>query len=139
MNVFILGALISTFLSNDATALILTPVVFYTLTTRLRLNPLPFMFACTFIADTASFTLPVSNPINILFTGAFPQAQDLGAFLKHLLAASLLAIGLNIILFVLLFRKQIPAQFEPEEMEGRARLLVKMAGISLCMSRLAWL
>ncbi|MDB5081429.1 MAG: hypothetical protein JWP00_3353 [Chloroflexi bacterium] len=139
MNVFILGALISTFLSNDATALILTPVVFYTLTTRLRLNPLPFMFACTFIADTASFTLPVSNPINFLFTWAFSQAQDLGAFLKHLPAASLLAIGLNIILFVLLFRKQIPAQFEPEEMEDRARLLVKMAGISLCLSRLAWL
>ncbi len=116
LNVFILGALISTFLSNDATALILTPVV-YTLTTRLRLNPLPFMFACTFIADTASFTLPVSNPINILITGAFPQAQDLGAFLKHLLAASLLAIFLNIGLFVFIFRKQLPRRFEAREME----------------------
>jgi arsenical pump membrane protein len=116
LNVFILGALISTFLSNDATALILTPVV-YTLTTRLRLNPLPFMFACTFIADTASFTLPVSNPINILITGAFPQAQDLGTFLRHLLAASLVAIGLNILLFVLIFRRQLPRRFKPEEME----------------------
>ena len=46
------------FLSNDATALILTPLV-YTLVLRLRLPPLPFMFACTFIADTASFVLPV--------------------------------------------------------------------------------
>jgi len=38
-------------LSNDATALILTPVV-YVLVTKLRLPVLPFLFACTFIADT---------------------------------------------------------------------------------------
>ncbi len=110
LNVFLLGALISTFLSNDATALILTPVV-YTLTTRLKLNPLPFMFACTFIADTASFTLPVSNPINILITGSFPEAQSLGAFWKHLLAASLVAIFLNTALFVVIFKRQLPANF----------------------------
>ncbi len=141
LNVFILGALISTFLSNDATALILTPVV-YTLTTRLRLNPLPFMFACTFIADTASFTLPVSNPINILITGAFPQAQDLGAFLKHLLAASLVAIGLNILFFVLLFRKQIPARFKPEEMEQPGKIIEQKGRdyftfVSICLALIA--
>lgn len=116
LNIFALGALISTFLSNDATALILTPVV-YTLVTRLRLNPLPFMFACTFIADTASFTLPVSNPINILITGAFPQTQELGTFLKHLLVASLLSIGLNTLLFALIFRRQLPARFSGEGLD----------------------
>ena len=73
--VFVLGALITAFLSNDATALILTPVI-YTLVTRLRLAPLPFMFACTFIADTASFLLPVSNPINILVGNAFGADLD---------------------------------------------------------------
>src|SRR6185312_3605830 len=108
-NVFLVGVVISTFLTNDATALILTPVV-YTLVTRLRLNPLPFMFACTFIADTASFTLPVSNPINILITGGFPQTQALGTFWKHLLVASLLSIGLNTLLFALIFRRQLPAR-----------------------------
>ncbi|MBN9386765.1 MAG: arsenic transporter [Chloroflexi bacterium] len=122
LNVFLLGALISTFLSNDATALILTPVV-YTLTTRLRLNPLPFMFACTFIADTASFTLPVSNPINILITGAFPQTQSLGAFLQHLLAASLIAIALNILFFVIIFRKQLPRRFSPDDMEQPVKII----------------
>jgi arsenical pump membrane protein len=116
LNIFALGALISTFLSNDATALILTPVV-YTLVTRLRLNPLPFMFACTFIADTASFTLPVSNPINILITGAFPQTQELGTFLKHLLVASLLSIGLNTLLFAFIFRRQLPARFSGEGLD----------------------
>jgi arsenical pump membrane protein len=65
LNVFLLGTLISAVLSNNATALILTPIV-YVLVTKLRLPVLPYLFACTFIADTASFLLPVSNPINII-------------------------------------------------------------------------
>jgi arsenical pump membrane protein len=65
LGVFVVGTVTTTFLSNDATALILTPVV-CSVATRLRLPPLPYLFATTFVADTASMTLPVSNPINIL-------------------------------------------------------------------------
>lgn len=81
LNTFLLGSMISTVLSNDATALILTPIV-YTLVIRLRLPVLPFLFACTFIADTASFLLPVSNPINIIILSAF--RLDLWTFLRLL-------------------------------------------------------
>src|SRR3989442_1676061 len=81
LNTFLLGSLISMFLSNDATALILTPIV-YSLTTRLRLPVLPYLFACTFIADSASFLLPVSNPINIIVLSTFPL--DLWTFLRLL-------------------------------------------------------
>jgi len=109
LNVFILGALISTFLSNDATALILTPIV-YTLVTRLRLRPLPFMFACTFIADTASFVLPVSNPINIIVLSSFHL--NLLEFMRLLLPTSLLVIAINIGAFFLLFRRDLRGQFE---------------------------
>lgn len=114
INVFLLGTIISTFFSNDATALILTPVV-YSLVTRLRLNPLPFMFACTFIADTASFVLPVSNPINILVLGQFPAG--LPDFLKHLLLPSLICVGLNLLFFILIFRKDLPKVFEGNRLE----------------------
>jgi len=55
--------------------------------TKLRLPVLPYLFACTFIADTASFLLPVSNPINIIITSRFPL--DLLAFLRLLLLPSL--------------------------------------------------
>ncbi len=128
LNVCILGVIISTFLSNDATALILTPVVF-TLVSRLNLPVLPFMFACTFLADTASFSLPVSNPINILVGGTFPQTQGLGNFWLHLLIPSLLAITLNIGLFVLLFRKQIPKSFDLAALEKPRRVIeVRGAG-----------
>jgi arsenical pump membrane protein len=110
-NVFLLGVVISTFLTNDATALILTPVV-YALVTRLRLNPLPFVFACTFIADTASMTLPVSNPINIILSRRFPELT-LGGFLHYLLLPSMAAIAINVAVFAFLFRRVLRTPFTP--------------------------
>ncbi len=109
LNVLLLGVLISAFLSNDATALILTPIV-YSLVTRLRLNALPFMFACTFIADTASFLLPVSNPINIIVPSHFRLA--LLQFWRLLLLPGVLVISMNIGGFCWLFRRQIAGTFE---------------------------
>jgi arsenical pump membrane protein len=108
--VFAVGATISVFLTNDSTALILTPVV-YALVTRLRLPVLPFMFACTFIADTASFVLPVSNPINIIILNAF--GSSLGTFLRYLFLPSIVAIGLNTALFMWLFRRDLAHKYEP--------------------------
>lgn len=109
LNIFLLGSLISMILSNDATALILTPIV-YVLVTRLRLPVLPFLFACTFIADSASFLLPVSNPINILLTSQFPL--DLPTFLKLLSLPCLVVIGVNIGIFFLLYRRQLHGRFD---------------------------
>jgi arsenical pump membrane protein len=113
LGVFLLGMLITAFLSNDATALILTPVVF-AMVTRLRLPPLPFMFACTFIADTASFLLPVSNPINILFLDSFGGA--LGVYLQHMLLPSLFCIGFNIALFLFLFRADLRRKYQLKDL-----------------------
>jgi arsenical pump membrane protein len=109
LNVFLLGSLISMLLSNDATALILTPIV-YVLVTKLRLPVLPYLFACTFIADTASFLLPVSNPINIIITSRFPL--DLLTFLRLLFLPSLVVIGINIGIFFLLYRNQLKGDFD---------------------------
>jgi arsenical pump membrane protein len=106
---FLLGSLISMLLSNDATALILTPIV-YSLVTRLRLPVLPYLFACTFIADTASFLLPVSNPINILVTSQFPLG--LLTFLRLLFLPSLLVIGINTGVFYFLYRRQLHGRFD---------------------------
>jgi arsenical pump membrane protein len=113
LNIFLLGSLISLVLSNDATALILTPVV-YVLVTKLRLPVLPFLFACTFIADTASFLLPVSNPINIIILSHFPL--DLLTFLRLLLLPNLIVIGINIGVFFLLYRHELQGQFKPERL-----------------------
>src|SRR5712692_4479177 len=114
---FLLGSLISMVLSNDATALILTPIV-YTLVTRLRLPVLPFLFACTFIADTASFLLPVSNPINIIVLSTF--RLDLWTFLRLLLLPSLIVIGINIGVFFLLYRRQLQGSFDAKRLPSPA-------------------
>src|SRR5579859_7928154 len=68
--VFALGAVISLLYANDSAALILTPIV-YALVVRLTLDPLPFVFAITFVADTASMGLPVSNPLNVILSDRF--------------------------------------------------------------------
>ncbi len=114
-NVFLLGTLISTFLTNDATALILTPVV-YALVTRLRLDPLPYVFACTFIADTASMTLPISNPINIILGQRF-RGLALTDFLHYLLLPSLAAIAINIVAFAFIFRRRLTGRFSLQQGE----------------------
>ncbi len=113
LNVFLLGTLISMVLSNDATALILTPIV-YVLVTKLRLPVLPYLFACTFIADTASFLLPVSNPINVIIISRFPL--DLWTFVRLLFLPSLVVIALNIGLFFLLYRTQLKGSFDIERL-----------------------
>src|SRR5256886_12050191 len=117
LNTFLLGSLISMVLSNDATALILTPIV-YTLVTRLRLPVLPFLFACTFIADTASFLLPVSNPINIIVLTTFHL--DLWTFLRLLLLPSLLVISVNITVFFWLYRRQLRGTFDAKRLPSAA-------------------
>src|SRR5258708_25186959 len=113
LNTFLLGSLISMFLSNDATALILTPII-YGLTTRLRLPVLPYLFACTFIADTASFLLPVSNPINIIVLSRFPL--DLWTFLRLLFVPGIVMISINICIFFLLYRRQLHGRFDSKRL-----------------------
>src|SRR5260370_1861579 len=65
--VFGVGTMVTVFLSNDATAVVLTPAV-YAVTKAAKAKPLPYLFACAFIANSASFVLPISNPANL---GAF--------------------------------------------------------------------
>ncbi|WP_455381503.1 ArsB/NhaD family transporter [Salinispira pacifica] len=108
---FAAGSLVTAFLSNDATALILTPVVL-TLVTRLRLPVMPFMFACTFVADSASFLLPVSNPVNLVVLSATPEG--LGGFFVHLFPAAAVVVAMNWALFDLLFRRELAQSYQSD-------------------------
>src|SRR5437763_8927706 len=90
----------------------------YTLVTRLRLPVLPFLFACTFIADTASFLLPVSNPINIIVLTTFHL--DLWTFLRLLFLPGLLVICINIVVFFFLYRQQLKGSFDAKRLPSAA-------------------
>jgi arsenical pump membrane protein len=117
--VFGLGALLTAFFSNDATALILTPIVF-ALVTRLKLNALPYVFACAFIANTASMLLPVSNPVNLLAVGRFNI--NLGEYCKFLLIPSILVILFNIGIFRLIFHREIAAPMQNNYSPGPVKI-----------------
>lgn len=117
VNLFLVGAGITALLTNDATALVLTPVV-YVLVTRLRLVPTPFVFACTFVADAASFLLPMSNPVNLILLG--PDELRLDRYLWHLLPASLVVLAWNLGLFLWIFRAQLRGQIHAADIPPAA-------------------
>jgi arsenical pump membrane protein len=62
------GILVTVLLSNDATAIVLTPAV-YAATRAAGAAPLPYLLVCAFIANAASFVLPISNPANLVVFG----------------------------------------------------------------------
>jgi arsenical pump membrane protein len=67
--IYAVGILVTVLLSNDATAIVLTPAV-YAATRAAGAAPLPYLFVCAFIANAASFVLPISNPANLVVFGA---------------------------------------------------------------------
>jgi len=67
--VFAVGTLVTIFLSNDATAVVLTPAVAAVVKTARAEKPLPYLFICALIANAASFVLPMSNPANLVIYG----------------------------------------------------------------------
>ena len=68
--VFAVGTLVTVFLSNDATAVVLTPAVAAVVKAAKADKPLPYLFICAFIANAASFVLPISNPANLVIYGS---------------------------------------------------------------------
>ena len=67
--VYAVGTIVTIFLSNDATAVVLTPAV-YQAAKKAQAAPLPYLFICAFIANAASFVLPISNPANLVVYGS---------------------------------------------------------------------
>jgi len=67
--VYGVGVLVTAFLSNDATAVVLTPAVAAVARAARARDPLPYLFVCAFVANAASFVLPISNPANLVIYG----------------------------------------------------------------------
>ena len=68
--VFAVGTVVTVFLSNDATAVVLTPAVAAVIKAAKAKEALPYLFICAFIANAASFVLPISNPANLVIYGS---------------------------------------------------------------------
>jgi arsenical pump membrane protein len=94
--VYLVGTIVTIFLSNDATAVVLTPAV-YAAANQAKAKPLPYLFICAFIANAASFVLPISNPANLVVYGA--QMPPLKIWLAEFGVASMVS---TIVTFVAL-------------------------------------
>jgi len=87
--VYGVGVVVTVFLSNDATAVVLTPAVLAAARAA-RADPLPHVFACAFVANAASFVLPIANPANFVVFGS--GLPPLGAWLARFALPSFAAI-----------------------------------------------
>jgi arsenical pump membrane protein len=109
--VYAVGTIVTIFMSNDATAVVLTPAIL-TAVRRAKVQPLPYLFVCAFIANAASFLLPISNPANLVVF--HNQMPPLGRWLGSYGVPSLLSIVATFIVMRWLFRKELRTAIEGE-------------------------
>jgi arsenical pump membrane protein len=102
--IYLAGVVVTALLSNDATAVVLTPAVLAAVR-RARVEPRPYLLACALIANAASFLLPVSNPANLVVYGRHIPA--LGPWLRLFLLPSIVAIVATYLCLRLLSRKTL--------------------------------
>jgi arsenical pump membrane protein len=120
------GILVTVFLSNDATAVVLTPAV-YAAVRRARAAPLPYLYACAFIANAASFVLPISNPANLVVYGS--KLPALGPWLRMFALPSVCAIAATFAALRWLSRN---------ELKGSCDERVPLAPLTSSGRRAAW-
>ena len=131
--VYGIGTLVTIFMSNDATAVVLTPAIL-TAVRKAKVQPLPYLFACALIANAASFVLPISNPANlVVFRAGMPP---LGQWLLSFALPSILSIATTYLVMRAVFRKELRAsideQVEPSDLSANGKLV--LAGLALMIA-----
>ncbi len=125
------GTLVTVFMSNDATAVVLTPAV-YAATRQAGVKPLPYLFACALIANAASFVLPISNPANLVVFGE--RLPALLPWLQRFLLPSVAAIVATFWVLRWRFRAELAgdAQVPPQRAPlGRTGMLAAAAVVAM--------
>ena len=123
--VYAVGTIVTILLSNDATAVVLTPAIL-AVVRRIKISPLPYLFICALVANAASFVLPISNPANLVVfhTGMPPLGRWLGAFG----VPSVLSITATYIVMRVFFRDDLNGPIEhevqPVELTSPGRLVL---------------
>lgn len=141
--VYAVGVAVTTLLSNDATAIVLTPAVAASVR-RAGAAPLAYLYVCAFVANAASFVLPISNPANlVVFSTGTPR---LNLWLAAFALPSLCAITLTYVaLFALCgnsLRGSIASGGTPSRLNrsGRTTMwgLALAAAVLMIASALGW-
>ncbi|HWI65070.1 MAG TPA: arsenic transporter [Symbiobacteriaceae bacterium] len=110
--VILLGAVVSTLFTNDATVLILTPIVYEMLAALGFDNRmmLPYMMACGFVADSMSIPLAVSNLTNMITARYF--SLDFGRFALLMLLPAVVCLAATVLVLRWYYRREIPTRYD---------------------------
>ena len=103
-SIYLIVSFLTIFTSNDIIILTFTPFIYY-FSKHSGLNPVPFLIAEFFAANTWSMMLFIGNPTNIVLSAAFNITFL--EYTKWMLLPTLVAGSINLILLYLLFRKQL--------------------------------
>jgi len=132
--IYLVGTLVTALLSNDATAVVLTPAVL-AVVRRAKVDPKPYLLACAFIANAASFVFPISNPANLV---VFDQHMPpLGMWLRIFLLPSLASILLTFLCLRWVSRNELRGEMRGEEKRGVLSTEGKFALVGLAIAAAA--
>ena len=117
------GMIVTTLLSNDATAVVLTPAV-YAAVKKSGAKPLPYLFACAFVANAASFVLPISNPANlVVYSDGLPSIwQWLAIYLLPSIASIVITYGVLYYWFHDDLKMKLESSAQPEALNSSGRM-----------------
>jgi arsenical pump membrane protein len=108
--IYLVGIVVTVFLSNDATAVVLTPAVAAAVKAAKVNKPLPYLLICAFIANAASFVLPISNPANLVIYGS--HMPPLLQWLPQYIVPSVVAITATYFMLYFTQRKTLKQNIE---------------------------
>ena len=132
--IYLVGTVVTALLSNDATAVVLTPAVL-AVVRRAKVDPKPYLLACAFIANAASFVFPISNPANLV---VFDQDMPaLVSWLRIFLLPSVASIFATFLCLRWLSRKQLRGETHGEAERVRLTAEGKLALVGLAIAAVA--
>lgn len=128
--IYCIGTLVTIFMSNDATAVVLTPAILAAVR-KAKVQPLPYLFVCALIANAASFVLPISNPANlVVFRAGMPSlAQWLASFAVPSVLSAVATFFVMRVVFRKELRETIECQAEDVELTMNGKFV--LAGLVL--------
>ena len=122
--VYLSGTVVTAFLSNDATAVVLTPAVLAAVR-RAKVTARPHLLACAMVANAASFLLPIANPANLVVFGK--EMPPLGAWLEHFLAPAGVAVAATYLCLWAVSRRELAERAAAEETPRRLSAAGRLA------------
>lgn len=138
---YVTVSILTIFTSNDIIILTFTPFIYY-FAKNAKINPLPFLIAEFFAANTWSMMLYIGNPTNILIATAFNISFD--NYLKWMFFPTILAGITNFILLYLIFKKEINKEIEVidvgrpiDSIKDKFGAIVGLISLILCIILLA--